>query len=477
MQNFSSVALTDYTVAAEIIRSYKIAVANRRLAMHRLQGLLIGGPQDFNDLSGSSVAATVQNTLNKNLTAGNKALGIKFSFANSLGGNPFIVPIDVRSFITYLDFPLKGSTQTGKPKEMNMPSVQDVDLSLFNEAHPFWAADYEAPKNAESAASFNEEPEDLISNQKAYYSLTGFEKNPWVMAYVSVTASTTPKMLFSPVTQSAGPITLTAEAYAMPFGGKLGPWYYDSWPQGAEQSTGQNQIDPLLPPRMDSDVSNVTKFPNYSRYPGDDIGMRSQLARYIGIKTLGANNQPKWSDYSEVGNVNSDPVVYLADAQSQPVTRNLEIAAISPDLFDAAYYSVNYEWTNRLSENTTNLFQNICKGGCYNLGSSLTPTPANTDVTYQAQVHDTLFPEAVWAIPAAQIQTVNTSWSQGNPGEYDGAQAVISAGQTWENNTGDKPAGGRVGYSVKLVTKKFLQGSMPIGGATNGSGVISNPPQ
>jgi hypothetical protein len=294
-------------------------------------------------------------------------------------------------------------------------------------------------------------------------------------------------MLFSPIAGGAG-ITLTAESYAMPFGGKMGPWYYDSWPSGQQTSVQGKLIAPTTfsAPRMDVTVSK-NSLPNYSRYPGDTIGLSSTMARYVGLSQI-IGKRPNYSDYDDLSNIDPaiDAIVAAVpntNSNSTPPLRQAEIAAIAPDLFDATYYSVAYDFPGRypaayIGSNGAPILRNF---SVFDLGNDLPQAIAGPPKT----ITDIFFPGTpplwsgtppFWILKAPEH--LNTSWSQGDPGEYDEIQAQKSVGQTWSHSTsGDKPAGGRAGYSVKLVSKKFLlRDDLPLGGAGETGSILNAPP-
>jgi hypothetical protein len=140
---------------------------------------------------------------------------------------------------------------------------------------------------------------------------------------------------------------MTARTFAKPFGGRIGPWYRSGWAKGAENSTG-DKVDEMLPPRREPggaeiDPNDKTRLVNYSRYPGDPYGMKTHLAlnSIKGLKTLTLS-------YSYYQNIKqdfslSDPNDILAwdiEKNGAPAVRDMEIAAIAPDLFDITYYSI-----------------------------------------------------------------------------------------------------------------------------------------
>ena len=119
------------------------------------------------------------------------------------------------------------------------------------------------------------------------YSSAGFEKNPWCLAYFGIKATTRPRKPFAPFGK---PVALLARAFASPFGGRIGPWTHSQWASGTPSSSGGTLVDPLLVPRDGGTAPNPANLdgiiPNYSRYPGDRLGLKSQLEHYLYSRSL-----------------------------------------------------------------------------------------------------------------------------------------------------------------------------------------------
>ena len=177
--------------------------------------------------------------------------------------------------------------------------------------------------------------------------MLGFEKNPWFVVYSKVEAKTAPVKPFSPLSR---PVNLYAESFSKPFGGTIGPWIYDSWPVGLSKSSGSfsKATDKLLPPTAGdtqssggtNQISTSRLSPNYSLYPGDNLGLNSRENLLAFLSERGANGlRLKYKRQN-----------YTSDAFS-PVGKT-ELSAISPNVFDATYYSIEPDF-----ENYKNLFE------------------------------------------------------------------------------------------------------------------------
>jgi hypothetical protein len=491
---------TNFLMAYKIMLSYKFALLKRRIAMQRLENLLVqtfsGHARDFSDLSGNSVGDIVQRTLMKNLTVANRDPAPELDFQNSLniGGNqprPFLVPIEVRVFLQYLDFDTKGANLTSAPKDFpDLPHNPTPEaLSIVPIADALTAPDRNLAFAA-SAGSFFNQSENAM--QTDYKSLVGFEKNPWILAYVYLKATTHPKMLFSP-TGTGGRITLTAEAYAMPFGSRIGPWYYNNWLPGAEQSSGdlKNRVDNLLPPRLgDLNFGNslLREPPNYSRFPGDNLGMSSERARTLGLAAAFTSNVDELPHFAEDDYKNlvddpsalgQDPLVYRDKTNGPSIIRSAEISGIAPDLFDAVYYSVDptfmgsnaNKYTGVLFSGVQNYFFGQVCPTCKDLGALKTGPSTYGDFSVANQIRiasDETKGQAYWLLDKPEY--LSTSWTQESTDpDAQGQRPPQQIGLAVS-------AGGRIGYSVKLVSKKFLTSPVQLGGPTSPAAVIQNPP-
>ena len=145
------------------------------------------------------------------------------------------------------------------------------------------------------------------------------------------------------------PLTLKAQAFAKPFGGRIGP---------------SKDTDNLLPPNFNDRSKPFDPFgqfdiyyaPNYSRYPGDHHGLRSRLTHSYWTKPVRDAHKmtKKITYYFNISN--RDPMA----RQEKPIVspaiqaRKWERAAVAPDLFDVTYFTIlpyyQYDYFPRLAK-------------------------------------------------------------------------------------------------------------------------------
>ncbi len=368
-----------------------------------------------------------------------------------------------------------------------------------------------------------------------YHSSLGFEKNPWCMAYVGVKAQTSSRKPFAPFGRAS---TLVARAFAQPFGGRIGPWYGKRWfaaaltsesipgPSAAAGSGDMNprpeqaaaRTDPLTSPRIVPGGPNYPysaySIPNYSRFPGDPLGMRSSRAKAVGRHYFGPLRsrlyQPAGGPEDPRLRLNwflgfygfqdsADPLAFDAVAQAAagampaPLERfrKLEMAAVAPDLFDMTYYSVdpaanaNYL---RLARSNPSRYGNTGQRPMGDLGSrGNVPSMQETNVESQINavndgsgVDPTIRGVIFWL--ARSWTHLLTGWAPHRvtnftfPLERFG---ICTAGNEAADAfmiPGKCAAGGRVGYSVRLISRAHLNGPWQVGGDGVGASPLRNPP-
>ncbi|XGC80736.1 Tad domain-containing protein [Bdellovibrio bacteriovorus] len=534
----------NYTILGGFVVAFNIDQGNRMLLMSYLSRAMSPNTpkDDFFDIDGKSVHDGIEKTLKNNLTSANNTSDLKFEVYNSLGhancnaqgvakGSPakWLVPIKTIPGFNYIDNSNCNSviTPVGKTLDSNPSNWPNYSKQaggwLFEEIREL--APFIGIRN----------PLSDIYN----YSM-GVEKNPWCMAYVGVSATSQPKIPFSPF----GSIALKARAFYKPFGGRIGPWYYNRWPSGAagakgSQGSPEERLDPNLPPRI-LDVANVgdprdpTRAANYSRFIGDKIGLKSRRVMYqFGKSIFGLD--PNWKvagngdletqnneiDFSD-GAPNFDHWNHLPfkfadrgasldilawnNEQDQPSRmRELELAAVLPDAFDFAYYSIEPDFYHnyyvRLRDGflkgpgagyaaEKELMGDIGMHRGYNQGGvnydKFSVKDQFTVVKNSAHLGATVDISSKLTYLAQKWEHALTGWAPVNLMNYglDTAKfGKCDARPLGADNNDPKPAnpgncvvGGTTGYSVKMVSSDYLRSNDLNLGGEGVNGPLLNPP-
>lgn len=484
--------------AMNIAHAYRLDQRNRMQNIYGLAANLSGRSNgDFIDLNGDSVAAGALRTFQNNLTFENRTShdeGGSFEVLNSLQGIP---------------------PETWLPRVMISPTVAYVDVK-HGDGNISCAAiskNIEKEPDRPEARQFLRRPspegldaQDLLPWKDAmsgflkddYQFTIGVEKNPWIMAYVGVKATSTPRQIFFPI----GPeVQVTARAFAKPFGGRIGPWHGSAWPKGGLTSVGP-QTDNNLPGRtqagglLDS-PDDPRRLPNYSRFPGDPFGLTSKLAQNsmqaMRVAEGGVNALSiRFAFFEELkvefaSGRSNDKLAWDYKNNQPPAIRNYEISAIAPDLFDVTYYSIEPNYTanyySKLVANSTRL-------GIGNLVIRPDLGHHGKDIegfSIQDQIKQAIDsgvrrPESFYFI--RNKANVLTGWvSKPTYGDYSFPEEVFGKCDVPDDGMGIKvpgscaAMGGRTGYSVKLISREHLNSEMhPMGGPTEPLGAIENPP-
>lgn len=530
-----SMAINWLQLTKEIIL-YKMDLRNRKQLLISLANELSTSTPI--DLDGGSIRQGVYNTLYKNLTFQNKeglkdAEGKDFSFKyfNSIADGecgpvgPDAEPKWLSEVLVYPYYQLLDA-KCGK----DVKDKIDFSAAIFNggETIPITANAkkvYGGPDSLgmdklQELAQFAGEPSSADPKIKLHRTSLGFEKNPWCVIYTGVSVKATPKIPFSPL----GDVTITARAYAKPFGGRIGPWYSKTWQAGSDTSdwgdimTADKLMDRNLPIRVkvgqnlgsDLKLDDLNKQKrlslNHSRFLGDPIGLKSKLTMgqfekaVLTQKEIYLNwfNEAFTDNFDNPSNRGSgDILLYDVEKKEKPPLRNVEIAAISPDQFDIANYSIDPDFYNnylsRLKERQKD-FQFMLRG---DLGSRAGADSPEEDKIFSVRNQiDINKDQSKSIIETAskltyyvnQIGQVLTAWQQKTPDSYvlDTERfgkceddMVIKQNDTKEKfTTGSCKAGGRVGYSVKLVDGKFLrEGNAELGGPGVFGTIKNGPPK
>lgn len=483
------VGVLNWQVAASFLTAYALE-SQRRMEMIRSLSTKMSSPAtEMTDYLGQSVYTGTRKTLEKNLTEPQRAT-LQLRMLNSLSSdvegpcsdpNFWLANIDVFPVATYVRM---------------INRALDCSYTVTSNRDP-----QNPLPPQEYLASVGGRNNQLLSNVwRSNAPITyGVEKNPWCMPYMKLTAQTQPRKIFSPF---GGEVVLRAEAYAKPFGGRIGPWYSNQWPSGSPTSQGINLIDPLLPARSLS--GQVLSSPgaldvaNYSKYPGDPLGLNSTYA--IGaMSNFWVNNVIRGArfeqlppvlalaHYNHVGNPDEfnalpDSLARTnnAEVNGDPI-RRMEETAIAPDLFDITYYSIEGQYSaNYFNVNNEN-FSSSDQFDRYflDLGSdNRQPYSVFNQINTSNQVYAAQVPFYQVENPAHLL----TGWTQNRAVNYEFPELFGQCLQRTDAQAMELPSpsgcpqGGRVGYSVKLVSRKYLQSVNAELGGAGISGAILNPP-
>ncbi len=273
----------NYYLLAKFLAAYQVDQAQRKALIFHLANNLSTSTSEFLDINGDNASQGIQATLKNNLTAANQdGLVGSPSVFNSLAaggcggsGSDFQPPNWLSEIVTYLwaNYITCNGSSGGTNYSVANVNVSPADQQIIN---PQFSALRQADLNLYQFLNSN-----FAGANSIYRASLGVEKNPWCMAYVGVSAQSEPKIPFS-----LGTVRLKATGFAKPFGGKIGPWYGNTFPRsaGAESTAGQlnQRADALWPIRcIKGDFSQclpplgVQNQPtvNHSRFPGDQAGL------------------------------------------------------------------------------------------------------------------------------------------------------------------------------------------------------------
>ncbi|MCB0369766.1 MAG: Tad domain-containing protein, partial [Bdellovibrionales bacterium] len=388
----------NYITIGRFMLAYQLDQYTRRVTISRISRNMSQSINDFWDIDGGSVKDGSEETFKRNLSEANKeSSGLTFKLYNSLAdkgcGNipsdneappPWLSEIRVFPMVYYLDLKncdftigsTKQPTLDYVPKSFDLKNISNVDSADNEISMPYSYFNGKLNNNPGLKEKIKYIAQSMSLYNDRYRFVVGFEKNPWCEAYVGIKASSNPKIPFAP-----SDLTLTATSFAKPFGGRIGPWYYKNWSKGTPESTGgpTDRIDEQLPLRvkdiatLQSDekfYANPLRIANYSKYIGDPYGLRSwrslaymtkalynlnSKSPYRNVspitatdnKILGTRSQaaPRIEDWSTIDagvdeNKEKDILAWNNEDDKESGMRELEIAALAPDQFDLAYYSI-----------------------------------------------------------------------------------------------------------------------------------------
>jgi len=542
----------NYIIGGRFILAHNNDAEQRAHLINYLATGISTDTSDFFEIEGGSARQGIERTLSKNLTDANRAT-MNFQVLNGLAQGacrktssvtgssqlnndapPWLVPVEVYPVWRYYDCNIGGSSGASSVNQAarQLSAGAANRPQLFNDAPPVLKNEYAAME-----PYLNPRPV-----------LTGFEKDPWCMAYVGVKATTSPRIPFMPLSN----VTLTAEAYSKPFGGRIGPWYTNTWQPSelgnARINTTANTLN--VPGKTEArggvrvlnvgGIGNIDApdwAANIARFPGDTLGWASERVlayfhRIIRINAPGDVNsayrqmyngsqlpfpmandfRPSLRHYDLVGNSSAtaiefrDQLTWDTAGNGAPRLRLAEIAAVAPDLFDLAYYSIDPDYYNNYFKK---IERHIASRPGFNpqnrllgdLGSRFQSSPE----AERLNVFDQMRIQRFAGNPQALNSDVSMPYLAKNPAHllnsfsYDsivdfskndirfGKCEVPLSGTPYSGSPFETPLdpatpgncirGGRVGYSVKLVARDYLKdASLELGGQGVTGPIRNQPP-
>jgi hypothetical protein len=534
-----------WAFVATIMTEYKFSIAYKKKAIRKLrENLVSANPLDRD---GRPIREGVIQTIKKNLTESNQQ-----SF------DPTAVQL--------LNGLTKGGCDAGNsiypgamtlPEILTAPGLYFADLRSTAGATCSFDIAFQVETYRVAGGVARWDPggvmRSLVSAEPGpddeFHSSLGFEKNPWCMAYVGVKAGTSPRKPFAPFGRS---VNLIARAFAQPFGGRIGPWYARKWTRTAPTSDSpappvaapagpnapvlmnpvagqQDRTDPLTSPRLipgqgGYQYSSYT-IPNFSRFPGDTLGLRSMLAQaparvYFSSTNAhlrdpaSASNPGNFSDgrvrlnwFYGYGLINTtgdslafdDPTVTAGAGIPIQVTnfRKQEMTAVAPDLFDITYYSIdpNADQVYTALARSNPSRYGIAGAPFGDLGSrenvnELRSNNVSSQIAAAngGSIDGGLLTNVYWIV--RDWRHLLTSWAPNRAANFNFPNDRFGkcAGEAIPGVPipGRCVAGGRIGYSVRLIAREHLNAASNydtsglagwnIGGDGVAPGPILNPP-
>jgi hypothetical protein len=514
----------------KFVFSYKNDIRNRKKLLLGLANEV--SKEDPRDIDNQLIREGVYNTFYRNLTDPNKG-----GFAKQFGSNPqqgfeFKVynsfshpncrgpnvsnispPSWLSEILVFMNYRfVNGRCNTPNGSQIDF-AVDDLNLGSGNITSILPANITPANQGvAIDLVNYAREQASFDANARLFRSSLGFEKDPWCVGYWGVSATTTPAIPFSPF----GSVKLQAVAYAKPFGGRVGPWYGTRWPASENSSVHtfsdpDSLVDRLAPARaglanpypQNSEIPILKQqarlYPNHSRYLGDTVGIMSRLDRgqYAQAIFQRINRLPLFAWYKHLESADldqpgadGDMIAWDNDNNQSPPLRDMEIAAIAPNQFDTATYSIDPEyWLNygsRIKRAYGSQFQFAIRG---DLGSRMNGTDEQRNFSVKDQIQNIQSRNMV-NVQSKLTYFLNdfaqllTSWQQTSPDSYALDTSRFGRCETPIRRDEGEPfyasgfckAGGRTGYSVKMVDGNFLSKTTQELGGQGQSGVIKNPP-
>ena len=342
------------------------------------------------DIEGNKIITGIENTLKNNLTEANFSSMTKNSVTTFNGVEGFDDKLIREITLYYLNFFIFNCEARDLKNNDDPKKITPVLNNLNNGPGEGLDATKKLVENLKKqfpgggAEAFI----DMFANNSNQVNTLGFEKNPYYNVYYGVKATSEPRIPFLPLSK----IKLNAISFAKPFGGTIGPWYYNRWPSAQNQNSfadfENGRTDLTTPAKtaqeanLDDDLkslkNSVKVTPNFSLYVGDTKGLSD--SKYLGIYQgilasqkipnddinvnekishsnksnnaqtgvrVKASQWPKMSEWSHLNKVATDrdfdSLALNQDTSGQYTNtfmRDIEITVVAPNQFDTAYYSI-----------------------------------------------------------------------------------------------------------------------------------------
>ncbi len=439
--------------------TYRMNIGIRQKLINKMAEFL----KDFKDIKGESIEEGMLATFRANLTRANlESLDNntgEFQILNSMASvekDDWLPNVKIIPFVPYTDIFQGASGCGGAIKHVTFPPKDTPDVARGQ----YEGYVYEPPNGSD----------------EDFHSTKGVEKNPWYITYTGAKATTAPRKPFFPF---GTPVNLEARAFAQPFGGRVGPWSKKAWLREAGHKQSGDTVDKLLPTEFTagstSNTFGVENIPNYSRFPNDEIGIKSAASLATSLFTKGTNQNFNVKLYDHLPDqATIDPLA--KKARSDDWQRRYEISVISPDLFDIQYYSIQPKFYESYLKKMEPIFDRqlvmpLDYGSDENIKFSVQQQVATATAI-------SVFRQAYFIINS--WEQVLTSWVPAGtidysfPSEKFGKCPVVPDKIATDSNC---IAGGRSGYSVKIVSRGFLNSKeLSLGGDPNIKGPIFNAP-
>ncbi|QDK39442.1 TadE/TadG family type IV pilus assembly protein [Bdellovibrio sp. NC01] len=526
----------NYLMLGKFVVAFKTDQRDRMLVINELAKAMSANEEDFYDLDGESVKVGMQNTFQNNLTVPNRRAVNSFKTYNSLGSAAcgkttdkdrpvkWLSPIKIYPGFSYIDTVCQGNSNGGAIDTVAKELAGDPNSLPAHYTQTAFVSGIE-----ELAQSIG-----YLSNLNDTFNFSmGVEKNPWCVGYVGASAETQPAIPFSPF----GKVTLKARAFFKPFGGRIGPWYRNSWSfrqTDNQYSDGSTIVDPMLPPRPTdpgavagtvTDPNNMkTRAANYSRYVGDPYGLKSaQMIGYYGQAIYETSpvwrssryqaiyndpnagvskSSPNFADWDALpykfadSGGSGDQMAWDSISNMPTEMRKLELSAIVPNTFDNAYYSIEPDFYH-------NYYDRMKKGFISKVGSAVA-NQFRPDLGYHrgykagainleeysvkdqmaevAQIPDSNLPvKSLFTFTLDDWKHLLTGWSDKNlmdyslnPNTFGKCDTEPVAGVP---NPGNCVVGGSTGFGVKMISSDWLNSKeLKLGGEGTSAGRLLNPP-